>query len=164
MKITIHSEPNSNNPFARAQSQSFEITDVEATILIERDHAARSSDLKARGAVKARSVQEILDEEISRPDYNNWHATHRQDRKNYKSTSLEAWNEYGTRAEGSSPSSADAFEADEAQAEQDALFTLIRGLVAGLPEAQHAAVTGVYLEFRQAVDIARKRGVSKAAI
>lgn len=117
MKVTIYSEPSSNNPFTRAQSQSFEITDAEATILIERDHTARSGDPKARGAVKVRSVQEILDDEISRPDYNNWHATHRQDRKTYKSTSLETWNEYGTRNEGSSPSAADAFEAEQAQAE-----------------------------------------------
>lgn len=93
MKLTIKPEPINNSTLATQRSDTFEITDSDATVLIDWDYSRQCADPAVQEPVR-RSAQEVVDARFSRPEYNNWHGYHRQDREGAKFSSFEAWNDH----------------------------------------------------------------------
>lgn len=137
--------------------------------LIEEDQRLRSEE--AGELVSARLPQEILDERFNNPDYNAWHGYWRQDRKKDGGVhfcSLELWNQHGNQADASVASAeADLLEAVQFE-EQARIHAALRDFIAefasSLPTVQREVFTAWHYEGMAPADIARSRGVSKAAI
>lgn len=134
--------------------------------LVETDQYLRSEQVGE--PVPARAAQEILDERFNNPDYNAWHGYWRQDRKDLRFSSLDAWNEYGNQADASvSSAEAQLLEAVQVEEEaciQAALRELVAEFAASLPTVQREVFTAWHYEGMSKADIASSRGVSKAAI
>lgn len=56
---------------------TLEVPEDECTVMIETDFQNRRSKADDPATVSPRSAQEILDEQINKPDYNNWHRHNR---------------------------------------------------------------------------------------
>lgn len=163
MKLTIKSEPINNSTLASSRSETFEIADSEAAVLIDWDYQQQCADPAVKKPVR-RSVQEVADAQFSRPDYNSWHNYHRQDRAGAKLSSFEVWNEHGDQPVGATPSPEEIYLdklEDEARVRRD---QVVRAAINSLPPVQRAVVEAVFDDRKRPVDIAAERGVSKAAI
>lgn len=163
MKLTIKSEPITNSTLAPSRSETFEITDSDAVMLIDWDYQQQCADPTVKKPVR-RSAQEAADAQLSRPDYNNWHNYHRQDRAGVKVSSFEVWNEHGDQPVGAAPSPEEIYLANleyEAQLRRE---QIVREAINSLPPVQRAVVEAVFDDRKRPVDVAAERGVSKAAI
>lgn len=163
MKLTIKSEPINNSTLASSRSETFEITDSDATVLIDWDYQQQCVDPTIKKPVR-RTAQEAADAQLSRPKYNNWHNYHRQDRAGAKFSSFEVWNEHGDQPVGATPSPEEIYLEkldDEARVRRD---EVVRAAISSLPPVQRAIVEAVFDDRKRPVDIAAERGVSKAAI
>ena len=163
MKLTIKSEPINNSTLAPSRSETFEITDSDAVMLIDWDYQQQCADPTVKKP-RRRSAQEAADAQLSRPDYNNWHNYHRQDRAGAKVSSFEVWNEHGDQPVGAAPSPEEIDLAnleDEAQLRRE---QIVRAAINALPPVQRAVVEAVFDQGKRPVDVAAERGVSKAAI
>lgn len=163
MKLTIKSEPINNSTGARYRSDSFEITDSDATVLIDWDYSQQCADPTIQEPVR-RSAQEVVDEQFSKPEYNNWHGYHRQDREGAKFSSFEVWNEHGDQPVGAASSPEEIYLArldDEARVRRD---EVVRAAINALPTVQREVVEAIFDDGKRPVDVATERGVSKAAI
>ena len=166
MKLTIKSESLTTRSL-QERIDTFEITDADATVLVEWDYQQQLADPNCEHP-KRRSAQAAADAQLSNPEYNNWHAYHRQDRKLVKFCSLEVWNEYGDQALAADPSAeqenntfASALERDADEVERGAL---VRAAINALPPTQRAIIEAIYDAGRRSKDIAAERGVSPAAV
>ncbi len=56
---------------------TLEVPDEECTVMIETDYQKRRNKADDPSTIVPRTAQEILDEELNRPDYNNWHRHNR---------------------------------------------------------------------------------------
>lgn len=163
MKLTIKSEPINNSTLAPSRSETFEITDSDAVMLIDWDYQQQCADPAVKKPVR-RNTQEAADAQLSRPEYNNWHNYHRQDRAGVKVSSFEVWNEHGDQPAGAAPSPEEIYLArlnDEARVRRD---EVVRAAINALPPVQRAVVEAVFDQGKRPVDVAAERGVSKAAI
>ena len=163
MKLTIKSEPINNSPRATQRSDTFEITDSDATVLIDWDYSQQCADPAVQEPVR-RSAQEVVDEQFSKPEYNNWHGYHRQDREGAKFSSFEVWNEHGDQPAGAAPSPEEIYLSqldDEARVRRD---QIVRAAINALPRVQREVVEAIFDDGKRPVDVAAERGVSKAAI
>ena len=163
MKLTIKSEPINNSTGARYRSASFEITDSDATVLIDWDYSQQCADPTIQEPLR-RSAQEVVDEQFSKPEYNNWHGYRRQDREGAKFSSSEVWNEHGDQPVGAASSPEEIYLArldDEARVRCD---QIARAAIDALPPVQRAVVEVIFDDCMRPVDVAAERGVSKAAI
>ncbi|MEW6903235.1 sigma factor-like helix-turn-helix DNA-binding protein [Trueperella pyogenes] len=163
MKLTIKSEPINNSTGARYRSDSFEITDSDATVLIDWDYSQQCADPTIQEPVR-RSAQEVADEQFSKPEYNNWHGYHRQDREGAKFSSFEVWNEHGDQPVGAASSPEEIYLArldDEARVRRD---QIVRAAINALPPVQRTVVEAIFDDCMRPVDVAAERGVSKVAI
>lgn len=162
MKVTIKSESTSSKSSGE-RSATFEITDSDATVLIEWDYCQQLADGKVK-VPKRRTAQEVADAQLTKPECNNWHAYHRQDRKGVKFGSFEVWNEYGDQSVGAARSSEELYleRCDEELEHQRA--QVVRGAINALPPVQRAVVEAVYDEGKRSIEVAAERGVSPAAI
>ena len=106
--------------------------------------------------------------DIDRIEYNNEHGYRRQDRKNVKFCSWEAYNAYGNQEAGAAPSTEDIVCENETATEHEqtirALAELLVELIEELPPVQREVFTAVHIQQRPAVEVAASRGVSEAAI
>ena len=163
MKLTIKSEPINNSTIAPSRSETFEITDSDAVMLIDWDYQQQCADPTVKKP-RRRSAQEAADAQLSRPDYNNWHNYHRQERAGVKVSSFEVWNEHGDQPVGAAPSPEEIYLANleaEAQLRRE---QIVRAAITALPPVQRAVVEAVFDQGKRPVDVAAERGVSKAAI
>lgn len=163
MKLIIKSEPINNSTLSSSRSETFEITDSEASLLIDWDYEQQRVDPAVKKPVR-RSVQEVADAQFSRPDYNNWHNYHRQDRAGARVSSFEVWNEHGDQPVGAAPSPEEIYLEkleDEARARRT---EVVRAAINSLPPVQRAVVEAIFDDGKRPVDVAAERGVSKAAI
>ena len=163
MKLTIKSEPINNSTLATQRSDTFEITDSDATVLIDWDYSQQCADPAVQEPVR-RSAQEMVDEQFSKPEYNNWHGYHRQDREGAKFSSFEVWNEHGDQPAGAAPSPEEIYLSqldDEARVRRD---QIVRAAINALPRVQREVVEAIFDDGKRPVDVAAERGVSKAAI
>ena len=163
MKLTIKSEPINNSTLATQRSDTFEITDSDATVLIDWDYSQQCADPAVQEPVR-RSAQEMVDEQFSKPEYNNWHGYNRQDREGAKFSSFEVWNEHGDQPAGAAPSPEEIYLSqleDEARVCRD---QIVRAAINALPPVQREVVEAVFDHGKRPVDVAAERGVSKAAI
>ena len=163
MKLTIKSEPINNSILATQRSDTFEITDSDATVLIDWDYLQQCSDPTIQAPAR-RSAQEVVDEQFSKPEYNNWHGYHRQDRQGAKFSSFEVWNEYGDQPVGATPSPEEIYLDDlddETRVHRD---QIVRAAINALPPVQREVVEAIFDDGKRPVDVAAERGVSKAAI
>ena len=71
MKITLYYE-NKNNP------TTLDVPDEEFDVMVETDYRQRLAVAVDKSAVVKRTVQEILDEEINKPTFNNQHTETRR--------------------------------------------------------------------------------------
>ena len=55
------------------QVTTIQVPEDDFTVMIEMDYQERCATAEAPSFVERRTPQEILDTEINRPDYNNWH-------------------------------------------------------------------------------------------
>ena len=163
MKLTIKSEPINNSTLAPSRSDTFEITDSDATVLIEWDYSQQCADPTVETPLR-RSAQEVADAQLSRPDYNNWHNYHRQDRAGVKVSSFEVWNEHGDQPVGSAPSTEEIYLANLEDEDRVRRDQIVRAAINALPPAQRAVVEAIFDDGKRPVDVATERGVSKAAI
>ena len=163
MKLTIKSEPINNSTLAPPRSETFEITDSDAVMLIDWDYQQQCADPTVKKPVR-RSAQEAADAQLSRPDYNNWHNYHRQDRAGAKVSSFEVWNEHGDQPVGAAPSPEEIYLANLENEAQLLREQLVRAAIKALPPVQRAIVEAVFDDRKRPVDVAAERGVSKAAI
>lgn len=166
MRLTIRSESTTNRSL-QERADTFEITDADATVLVEWDYQQQLADPSCKNPRK-RSAQAAADAQLSNPEYNNWHAYHRQDRKLVKFCSLEVWNEHGDQALAAGPSAeeenntfASALKRDADEVERDGL---VREAINALPPTQRAIIEAIYDAGRRSKDIAAERGVSPAAV
>lgn len=163
MKLTIKSEPINNSSLALSRSETFEITDSDAVMLIDWDYQQQCADPAVKKPVR-RSAQEAADAQLSRPDYNNWHNYHRQERAGVKVSSFEVWNEHGDQPVGAAPSPEEIYLSqldDEARVRRD---QIVRAAINALPRVQREVVEAIFDDGKRPVDVAAERGVSKAAI
>lgn len=148
------------------QRVKLEVPEEHFVELIEEDQRLRS--LEAGAPVEPREPQDILDERINDPDYNAWHGYWRQDRKDVRFSSLNAWNVYDNQADASVSSAEadllDAIQAEEQARMEAALRMLIAEFTESLPQTQREVFTAWHYERMAPADIAGARGVSKAAI
>ena len=163
MKLTIKSEPINNSSLAPSRSETFEITDSDAVMLIDWDYQQQCADPAVKKPVR-RSAQEAADAQLSRPDYNNWHNYHRQDRAGVKVSSFEVWNEHGEQPVGAAPSPEEIYLANLENEAQLRREQVVRAAINALPPVQRAVVEAVFDQGKRPVDVAAERGVSKAAI
>ena len=55
------------------QVTTIQVPEDEFTVMVETDYQERRAAAEDPSSVERRTPQEILDTEINRPDYNNWH-------------------------------------------------------------------------------------------
>lgn len=106
--------------------------------------------------------------DLDRQEYNDDHGYRRQDRKNVKFCSWEAYNAYGNQEAGATPSAEEIVCKNEIAAEHEhairVVSELLVELIKKLPPVQREVFIAVHIQNRPAVEVAAARGVSKAAI
>ena len=55
------------------QVTTIQVPEDDFTVMIEMDYQERCAAADDPASITRRTPQEILDTEINRPDYNNWH-------------------------------------------------------------------------------------------
>lgn len=162
MKLTIRSESTSNNS-SGDRSNTFEITDSDATLLIDWDYRQQQADPDVKQP-KRRTAQQAADVQFSNPEYNNWHGYHRQDRKGVRFSSFETWNEHGDQPVGATQSAEELYLERCAEEAADQRAQVVRSAINALPPVQRVVVEAVFDEGKRSVQVAVERGVSPAAI
>ncbi|WP_435299703.1 hypothetical protein [Timonella sp. A28] len=167
MKLTIISEPLSNANRSEMRRFTAEVSEVEAEALVTRDLEIRSRTANDSSAVKPRTAQEILTE-IGKNEYNGWHSLWRQDRRKNRLCSFENWNAYGNRDEHCSPAIDDELVKTQEHIEYLRKLQIVCGLlnefISDLPETQKSVFVEIMVNNRPAQQVAKSRGVSKAAV
>lgn len=106
--------------------------------------------------------------DLDRQEANSDHNYRRQDRKNVKFCSWDAYNAYGNQEAGATPSAEDIVCEHETTTEREqairAIGELLVELTEKLPPVQREVFIAVHIQQRPAVEVAASRGVSKAAI
>ena len=131
----------------KTETTEIEVSDEECSLMIQTDYEMRLCNAKDGEEVQPRSVQEILDEEINKPTFNNNQTETR------RHCSLDAMQEAGMDL-----SSEDNIELpDEKYAE-------LRAAIAQLKPEQQELLRKVFYEEIKQVDIAKSESVGKTAI
>lgn len=103
-------------------------------------------------------------DDLDRLESNSDHNYHRQDRKNVRFCSWDAYNEHGNQPAGTAVSAEDLCIVHETDAEYDAVARLLREAIDALPPAWRELLVQIFVDGIQQADIAAARGVSKPAI
>ena len=127
-----------------------EVSDEECAIWEEKDYQRRLAAAKDPSSVRRRTTQQILDEEVNRPTFNN----DQKERRRH-----ESWEE--CVAHGHNPACKNNVEdmVFNTDADED-----LHHAISKLTPKQQDMVKKVYWENCKQVDIARAEGVSEAAI
>ena len=124
-----------------------EVSEEECTVMIQTDYEKRVRNADDGEVIMPRTIQEILDEEINKPTFNN---NQTETRRHY---SLNAMQDAGMNLS----SEEDIELPDERYAE-------LRAAIAQLKPEQQELIRKVFYEEIKQVDIAKSEGVGKTAI
>lgn len=100
MKITMYYE-DKNHP------TTLEIPDEECSVMVETDYQQRLAEAEDKSQVNRRSVQEIIDEDFSRPTFNRNHIETR------RNVLLSAYDPEGQSVEGMPDIQSELLDKDE---------------------------------------------------
>lgn len=139
MKITLFYE-NKNNP------TTLDVPDEEFDVMVETDYRQRLAVAADKSAVVKRTVQEILDEEISKPTFNNQQT---ETRRHVSLSALTALEEDGKLTANN-------------QFDEE-IYDLHRA-IENLSPKQKDLIFKIFWEGMKAADVAREEGVDKSAI
>ena len=143
MKITMYYE-DKNHP------TTLEVPDEECSVMVETDYRQRLAEAEDKSQVSRRSVQEIMDEDFSKPTFNRNHAETR------RHVLLSAYDPEGHSVEGMSDIQSELLDKDE----HADLYHAIQKL----RPKQRELLRKVFWENVKQTDIAREEGVGKSAI
>ena len=144
MKITLFYE-NKNNP------TTLDVPDEEFDVMVETDYRQRLAVAADKSAVVKRTVQEILDEEINKPTFNNQQTETRR----HVSLSSSDFDPQGNFVVGAEDVQIDLFGKD---------FSEFHHAIEKLRPQQKNLIRDIFWEEMRQVDIAKRDGVDKAAI
>ena len=131
----------------KTETTEIEVSDEQCSLMIQTDYEIRLCNAKDGEEVQPRSVQEILDEEINKPTFNNNQTETR------RHCSLDAMQEAGM----------DLSNEDDIEL-PDEKYAELRAVIAQLKPEQQELLRKVFYEEIKQVDIAKSEGVKKASI
>ena len=140
MKIYLYYEDKNKKTY-------LDVPEDECTVMIQTDYERRLREAEDGEEIMPRTVQEILDEEINKPTFNNNQTETR------RHVSLDALEELGMDFVGEQGTTIDGEE-----------FAELRNAIAKLKPEQQELLKKVFWEGIKQVDIAKSEGVKKASI
>lgn len=143
MKITMYYE-DKNHP------TTLEVPEDECSVMVETDYQQRLAGAEDKSQINRRSIQEIMDEDFSKPTFNRNHAETR------RHVLLSAYDPEGQSIEGMSDIQSDLLDKDD--------YVDLYQAIQNLRPKQRALLRKVFWENIKQADIARDEGVGKSAI
>lgn len=140
MKIYVYYEDKNKKTY-------LDVPDDECSIMIQTDYEKRLLEAEDGEEVLPRTVQEIIDEEINKPTFNNNQTETR------RHCSLDAMQEAGMD-----------LSSEDDIALPDEKYAELRAAIAQLKPEQQELLRKVFYEEIKQVDIAKSEGVGKTAI
>lgn len=143
MKIKLYYE-------RKDQITVLEVPDEECEIMVETDYQQRLTSSADKSSVHRRSAQEIVDEELNKPTFNN------HQRETRRHVALEVLDPEGRNITDGLNTLATLIREEQ--------FEELRQAIQHLQPQQKELVYRLFWEDEKQADIAREQGVSKAAL
>lgn len=143
MKIKLYYE-------RKDQATILEVPDGECEIMVETDFRQRLASAEDKSSVHRRSAQEIVDEELNKPTFNN----HQKETRRH--VALEALDPEGCNITDGLDTLATLIQEEQ--------FEELRQAIQHLRPQQKELVRRLFWEDEKQADIAREQDVSKAAL